>query len=112
MMYLTGIAQKRQGVTWISWKFCSFPSREIPGAVESAIPVAACPRSLTRQDLLKRPLNPLDFFADYSDRLLVLQWVGHRSDSFQSASYLTIPSPNEVQPCAPRLAISNDRRRT
>jgi hypothetical protein len=48
MMYLTGIAQKRQSVTWISWKSCSFPSHEVPGAVEIAIPVAACQRSLAR----------------------------------------------------------------
>src|SRR6202171_4978874 len=61
---------------------------------------------LARQDLLKRPLNPIDFFADYSDRLLVFRRVGQRSDSFQSAAYLMIPSPNEVQPCAPLLAIS------
>src|SRR6266446_5302302 len=32
-------------------------------------------RSLARQGLLKRPLNPIDFFADYSDRLLVFRWV-------------------------------------
>jgi hypothetical protein len=56
--------------------------------------------------LFKCPLNPIDFFADYSDRLLIFGWVGQRSDSFQSASYLMIPSPNEVEPCAPLLAIS------
>src|ERR1039458_1286393 len=28
----------------------------------SSIPVVACPRSLARQDLLKRPLNPIHFF--------------------------------------------------
>src|ERR1700680_2981015 len=61
---------------------------------------------LAPEDPLKRPLNPIDFFADYSDRLLVFRWVGQRSDSFQSAAYLMIPSPNEVQPCAPLLAIS------
>jgi hypothetical protein len=61
---------------------------------------------LVRQDLLKRPLNPIDFLADYSDRLLVFRWVGQRSDSFKSASYLMIPSPNEVEPCGPLLAIS------
>src|SRR5208282_3304509 len=72
---------------------------------KEAIPVAACLRSLARQDLLKRPLNPIDFFADHSDRLLVFQWVGHRSDSFYSASYLMIPSPNEVESCASLLAI-------
>jgi len=63
-------------------------------------------RSLARQDLLNRPLNPFDFFADYSDRLLVFRWVGQRSDCFQSASYLMTPSPNEVEPSTPLLAIS------
>jgi hypothetical protein len=44
-----------------------------------------CLRSLAGQDFLKRPLDPIDFFADYSDRLLIFHWVGQRSDSFQSA---------------------------
>ena len=66
----------------------------------------ACPRKLARQDLLERPLNPIDFFADHSDRLLIFQGVGHRSDSLHSASYLVIPSPNEVEPCASLLAMS------
>ena len=61
---------------------------------------------LARQNLLERPLNPIDFFADYSDRLLVFRWMGQRSDSFQSVSYLMIPRPNERQPRAPLLAIS------
>src|SRR5208337_4940903 len=74
--------------------------------LKAAIPVAACPRSLARQDLLKRPLDPIDFFADHSDRLLVFQWVGHRSDSFHCASYFVTPIPNEVEPCASLLAIS------
>jgi hypothetical protein len=38
--------------------------------------------------------------------LLVFRWVGQRSDPFQSISYLMIPSPNEVEPGAPLLAIS------
>src|ERR1700680_833406 len=61
---------------------------------------------LARQDLLKCPLNPIDFFADYSDRLLVFRWVSQRSDSFQRASYLMIPRPNEREPRATFLAIS------
>ena len=61
--------------------------------------------TLARQDLLKRPLDSFDLFADYSNRLLVFRWVGQRSDSFQSASYLMIPGPNEVEPRAPLLAI-------
>jgi hypothetical protein len=61
---------------------------------------------LVRQDLLKRPLNPIDFFADHSDRLLVFQWLGHRSNSFHRASYLMIPSPNEVEPRASLVAFS------
>jgi hypothetical protein len=34
------------------------------------------------------------------------RWLGHRSNSLHSASYLMIPSPNEVEPCASVLAIS------
>src|ERR1019366_5625247 len=69
------------------------------------IRVAACPRSLARQDLLQCPLNPVQLFADDADRLLVFHRVGQRSDSFQSAADLMIASPNEVKPCAPLLAI-------
>src|SRR5437762_12526759 len=64
------------------------------------------PRRLNRQDLLKGAVNPVDFFADYSDRLLVCRWVSERSNCFQSASYLMIPSQNEIEACAPLLAIS------
>jgi hypothetical protein len=44
-----------------------------------------CLRSLAGQNFLKHPLDPIDFFADYSDRLLIFHWVGQRSDSFQNA---------------------------
>src|SRR5258708_20407576 len=70
------------------------------------IALAASPRSSVWQDLLKRPFNPVDFFPNYSDRLLVSRWMGQRSDSFQSASYLMIPGPNKLEPGAPLLAIS------
>src|ERR1022692_891764 len=68
----------------------------------------ACPTSLTRQDLFKRPLNPIDFFADDSDRLLIFRRVCQWSDSIQSAPYLMIPGPNEIEAGAPLLAISVD----
>jgi hypothetical protein len=65
---------------------------------EQMPPISSKPRpgSLTRQDLLKGAVTPVDFFADYSDRLLVFRWVSERSDSPQSASYLVIPSQNEI----------------
>jgi hypothetical protein len=60
------------------------------------------------QDLLERPLDPVDFFPNYSDRLLIPCWVGQWSNSFQSASYLMIAGSNELKPGASFLAISVD----
>ena len=62
--------------------------------------------ALARRDFFEHPLNPIEFFADYSDRLLIFRRVGQWSDSIQSAPYLMIPSPNEVEPGAPLFAIS------
>ena len=53
-------------------------------------------RCLTRQNFFKRPLNPVDFFADNPDRLLIFRRVGQWSDSRHSASYLMISSQNEI----------------
>src|ERR1019366_9498760 len=66
---ILGFGGTRNQCIWGSTErgFVRSASREAPGAVESAIPVAACPRSLARQDLLKRPLDPIDFFAEHSD---------------------------------------------
>src|ERR1035438_9016548 len=64
--------------------------------------------TLVWQDLPKCPLNPVDFFANHSDRLLVDQGVAYRSDSFHCASYFVTPSPNKVEPCASLLAMSVD----
>jgi hypothetical protein len=71
-------------------------------------PLAGKFPSLAGQDLLQRPLDPLHLFADHSDRLLIFRRVGQRSNSFQGAADVMIPSPYEIKSCAPRLTIAVD----
>ena len=88
------------------------PQNEVVPETNSLL-VRECPAALlsrefplARQDLPQRPLNPVDFLADDSDRLLVFRRVGQRSDSFQGAADLMIASPYEVKSCSPLLTFS------
>ena len=74
-------------------------SGKIPGINASAV-------NLAGQNFLQRPLDPINFFADYADRLLILCRMRQGRDSFHGASYVMISSPNEVEPGTPLFTIS------
>ena len=63
-------------------------------------------RGSAGQDLFQRRLNSVDFFADDSNRLLISRGVGEGIDGFQSAPYLMISRPNEVETRPSLLTIS------
>ena len=60
---------------------------------------------LAGQDFFERPFDTFYFFPDDPDRLLISGRVSQGRNALQSAAYLVVARPDEVQPRAPLLAV-------